>query len=471
MLVPTLLGLKGNLEMTLSSRLATLANAGVLDLPSNRWKVIFGNLALLQVQAACVAGFASFWSLLISGALSGKWDSPGNTGILCASAIMSACFASAFLGLSMCFTVIICRLAQIDPDNMATPIAASMGDLITLLTLAGIASTLFPEIDSPLPVILIVFILCSLPIWVILVLNNEHVKSELNSAWPIPLLIAVSISSFAGLGMERYLDKFAGLAVILPVQNGICGNLACIYASRLSTQMHQQKASLPVSVNTNNGGVYGETRKRNKSRSRSRSPRRKKVKARRDSTGTVLVIIGFIAHGVFLMIVKSTGLGNVSVGLKFGVGYFISSATLTIILLQAANILARFLKRHKLDPDQFLFPLLTAAGDNFEKTRVEVLTGSRTKQSQMGVKEELVSGKFGIYAQCEGFLKFFENNVFKAVLYAIFSAAMWLSLLAASTSLIVGAVSLSAATLFYFIAIVKKEGHSASSFTGGAGVV
>ncbi|CAB4043779.1 Solute carrier family 41 member 1 [Paramuricea clavata] len=48
-LVPALLGLKGNLEMTLASRLSTAANVGSIDSKSEQWKLITGNMVLIQV--------------------------------------------------------------------------------------------------------------------------------------------------------------------------------------------------------------------------------------------------------------------------------------------------------------------------------------------------------------------------------------------------------------------------------------
>ncbi|KAJ1550890.1 hypothetical protein HK096_004389 [Nowakowskiella sp. JEL0078] len=299
MVVPTLLGLKGNLEMTLSSRLATLANSGTLDNPKYR-----------------VAGFASFWSILLSGVLTNKWDNAANTSLLCGSAIISACFASAFLGLSMCLIVVICRLIKVDPDNMTTPIAASMGDLITLLTLAGVSSIIFPYMDSPLALILVVFTLCTLPIWALLVLNNEHVKHELNSAWPFPLMMAVFISSFAGLGLEKFMEKFSGLAALIPVHNGICGNIACIYASRLSTELHKIRSSIPSNLE------LGKL-----PRKVSRSQSREKLKGNRKSTTEefMLLFIGISAQSVFLLIVKFLGIGGIKITILFSIGYLLSS--------------------------------------------------------------------------------------------------------------------------------------------------
>jgi solute carrier family 41 len=56
-LVPALLGLKGNLEMTLASRLSTQANLGHMDTPKEQWSMIAANLTLIQVQQSfvCVA--------------------------------------------------------------------------------------------------------------------------------------------------------------------------------------------------------------------------------------------------------------------------------------------------------------------------------------------------------------------------------------------------------------------------------
>ncbi len=64
-LVPALLGLKGNLEMTLASRLSTLANLGRLSTAEDITAAARANLALLQVQGIVVGGLAALLPLAV----------------------------------------------------------------------------------------------------------------------------------------------------------------------------------------------------------------------------------------------------------------------------------------------------------------------------------------------------------------------------------------------------------------------
>lgn len=68
---------------------------------------------------------------------------------------MSLCITSYFpmtpppsVGLVMIGVIIGSRKVGINPDNVATPIAASLGDLITLSLLAGVSSTLYEYIGE-----------------------------------------------------------------------------------------------------------------------------------------------------------------------------------------------------------------------------------------------------------------------------------------------------------------------------------
>jgi cation transporter-like permease len=145
-LVPALLGLKGNLEMTLASRLSTQSNLGNMDTREESWSLVISNLALVQCQAIVVGLIASLFAVLM-GSISdeGAFD-PNHGLLLCASSLVTASSASFILGLVMIAVILSSRRFGINPDNVATPIAASLGDLITLVLLSWIASILYADL-------------------------------------------------------------------------------------------------------------------------------------------------------------------------------------------------------------------------------------------------------------------------------------------------------------------------------------
>ena len=76
---------------------------------------------------------------LIGGALPGWMD----VLLIGGSSMSAAGLASATLGSLMVAIVIVSRPLNINPDNVATPIAASLGDLVTLSFLSYIAHGLY----------------------------------------------------------------------------------------------------------------------------------------------------------------------------------------------------------------------------------------------------------------------------------------------------------------------------------------
>ncbi len=65
-MVPAFLGLIGNIETTLASRLSTHANIGTLDTWQGLKTIMTGNMLVVQCQASTVGLFAALASLAMS---------------------------------------------------------------------------------------------------------------------------------------------------------------------------------------------------------------------------------------------------------------------------------------------------------------------------------------------------------------------------------------------------------------------
>ena len=87
-----------------------------------------------QAQALVVATLATVFSIVLGADLTTFHQL-----LLGASAMGAASIASAILGTIMVGVIISSHYFKVNPDNVATPIAASLGDLVTLGLLSLLA--------------------------------------------------------------------------------------------------------------------------------------------------------------------------------------------------------------------------------------------------------------------------------------------------------------------------------------------
>lgn len=246
----------------------------------------------------------------------------------------------------------ISRRCHVNPDNIATPIAGSLGDLTTILILAAISSALSTNLESSdqllLPPLLLFLVLVVVPIWCYVAHNNKYTRDVLYSGW-MPVIGAMVISSFGGLILDHTISSFEAIAMFQPVINGIGGNLVAIQASRLTTALH--KASTPGTIPTDSvhgcpqpcSSIFGST-----------------AGAR---SGRVLLALVVPGQLIFTAAICWLHRDEWTASFCFVVAYLLAALTQVALLLHLANWLVHWLWGRGSDPDSSAIPYLTAVGD------------------------------------------------------------------------------------------------------------
>uniref|UniRef100_H2ZNE9 SLC41A/MgtE integral membrane domain-containing protein n=1 Tax=Ciona savignyi TaxID=51511 RepID=H2ZNE9_CIOSA len=345
-LVPALLGLKGNLEMTLASRVSTYANKGLMDDRRKMLSIVWGNMVLVEAQAMVVAFLASLVAIVFGWIPDGKWEM-NHAIILCAGSLLTGAIASCLLGLIMIGVIIGSRKLGINPDNVATPIAASLGDLITLTLLSTIVKGLFNVLNNPEtawigPAIVIFFILIT-PVLLWLAHRNEYTREVVKYGWE-PVIMAMVISSTGGFILDFALLKNPGVAVFAPVMNGVGGNLVAVQASRISTHLHTWLCDSLLYFFWKKWVVFCQD-----------NPHSGSAKVM-----WLMVIPGQL---IFLFTIEQLQAGHTSITPQFIAVYLMVSLIQVAILLHVCQWLVVRLWRKEDDPDNCAIPYLTALGD------------------------------------------------------------------------------------------------------------
>jgi mgtE-like transporter len=236
-MVPAAIGLRGNVFSALGSRLSTAVHTGLLRfslrpgtlLGQNVTAALVLTLAMSFVVAAAakvvavglhIEGTISLFQLALVSIVGG---------MLASAAVLAATLALA--GGSVRYGW--------DLDDVTAPLVSTMGDVLTLPALWLVTFALTVRIFSS-----VLGLLTGIAAIAALIIGwrsrREVLRQVVRESTPI-LLVAVCLSTLAGVVVERRLEvfsRFPALLVLLPAFISSAGALGGILSSRLATKLH-----------------------------------------------------------------------------------------------------------------------------------------------------------------------------------------------------------------------------------------
>ncbi|XP_017139527.1 solute carrier family 41 member 2-like [Drosophila miranda] len=348
-LVPVLCGLKGNLDMCVAARFCTHSNLGHLKNKGDTWKIVIGNMALVQVQAIVCALLLSTFTIAITSAVAHKLKFE-NFSTLTAAALITSSTACMILDSGLMVIILFSQRYSFNPDYMATPIVASIGDVVTISLLSFSSAYMYDLAKSYMWInvsIMACYLAVLLPLWLIVALRNSYTRPLLMMSW-VPVLGALCISEFGGFVLCSSVEQFMGFAVFSPIINGIGGNLVCVQASNMGTILHRRSmlGQLPTDTRIcewpHRVYFYGTVYSR---------------------VSRILIIVSIPGNVILVYIADYLYKGHISVGPVFLGSFALTSLLQLLILLWSAHFLVHLLWKYRIDPDSSAIPYLTALGD------------------------------------------------------------------------------------------------------------
>lgn len=352
-MLPALLGLKGNLQLTLASRFSTQYQLGNIQDLGDMLRLASANIALNQCFSNVVSLMAASLAIIIKSILIGHFLQLDHCLLMFAVCLLTSSVVSFILDLLMILILQISTDFGINPDNVASPLASSLGDMTALILLTFTADLLYSTISTSTFYIFTGFVIiayiCLIPIWVLMSLDNDHTKKILLeiSYW-YPLLAAVVISTIAGIIFKQTVIFSDDIALFSPIICGVSGNIAAIQSSRITTLLHknQELGTLPPGEKVCMG------------------PWRLFVSQSAGYNITRL-LMAIIVPGqlifYFFAVLLDGRLERVDA--TFTTAYLIGSFIQATTLIYLAYLLTYFLWTNLIDPDSCAIPYLTSIGD------------------------------------------------------------------------------------------------------------
>lgn len=229
-ILPGLMGLRGNIYGSLASRFTTMLHLGEMN-PTLKDKNVVKNifisilLSLLPVTILWLVGVIKVREVGIAVAVF-------------LIVITSTIFTSLLLGYSTALATIIPFKKGVDPDAVAAPIVTSIADLITIPLLVGFMF-LYEDTPKTFYFLLVLAIILSLIVGKGFKIGEQERKVFVEVLSIVGVL--AFISSISGTLLESYSDIIHAsiiFSVMYPAILDSTGNLGSVIGAKTSTRIH-----------------------------------------------------------------------------------------------------------------------------------------------------------------------------------------------------------------------------------------
>lgn len=229
-ILPGLMGLRGNIFGAMASRFTTMLHLGEME-PKLRDKNVVKNiflsilLSLLPVIVLWIVGV-----LKVGNAISGV--------IVLLIVLTSTIFVSLIMGYATALATVFPFKKGIDPDTVAAPLVTSAGDLVTMPFLVFFI-LLYEEIPHIFDSLVVLALLLLLVMFVKTKFESEE-KRMIREILGIIGALAL-LSSISGGLLESYSEIIYAsvvFSVMYPAILGTAGNYGSIIGAKTSTKLH-----------------------------------------------------------------------------------------------------------------------------------------------------------------------------------------------------------------------------------------
>ncbi len=335
-MLPATIDMRGNIYASMGSRLSTGLHTGEITPSLRDSKLIKENVysSLIQtvIMATVIAFFAMVGGLII-----------GIQTIGFVHLFFISLFASLVAAIGLILTTILVAIFSfkrgLDPDNVSSPLIASIGDILNVLSLFAIGILSFSTSKG---FMLISSILVTAIIILLALYNIRHsyyAKRILKESMAF-LAICALLSTLAGSLLDKNLELigiFPLLLVLAPLFNAENGNIGSILSARISTSFHLGQSEITF------------------------LPKLRILKEFSYSLFITIILFPLIAIIAFLM---SAILGITQMGLiaLFEISILVAIISSFVGML-TSYYLTYFSIRTNIDPDNVVIPILTSVMD------------------------------------------------------------------------------------------------------------